>query len=129
MATIKALVKPVMLRWAGSRAKVKPEDAAKAAGVPVERLQAWETENEENPDVPTLGQLRALAGKYHFPVRLLSAGTAAGFRAVAGFPQARAFRRRADSANLAYHIRSAYAAASWRSNCFRNSTTNRSGFR
>jgi hypothetical protein len=33
MAAIKALVKPTLLRWARDRAKVKPEDAAKAAHV------------------------------------------------------------------------------------------------
>lgn len=109
MATIKALVKPVMLRWARSRAKVKPEDAAKAAGVPVERLQAWETENEENPDVPTLGQLRALAGKYHFPLAVFYLP-----EPPQDFAPLRDFRRLAHfddepiSANLAYHIRSAY---------------------
>jgi transcriptional regulator with XRE-family HTH domain len=64
MAAIKALVKPKLLRWARDRAKVKPEDAAKAAHVAVERLQEW----ERGEGVPTLGQLRDLAAKYHFPL-------------------------------------------------------------
>ena len=38
MATIRALVKPALLRWARNRAKVKLEDAAKAAHVSAERL-------------------------------------------------------------------------------------------
>ncbi len=107
MATIKALVKPVMLRWTRSRAKVKPEDAAKAAGVPVERLHAWE--DDKNPDVPTLGQLRALAGKYHFPLAVFYLP-----ETPKDFAPLRDFRRLAHSddepisANLAYHIRSAY---------------------
>ncbi len=64
MAGIKALVKPELLLWARDRAKVKVEDAAKAAAVSVERLEAWENGGE----APTLGQLRCLANKYHFPL-------------------------------------------------------------
>ena len=66
MAAIKALVKPAMLRWARARAKLKLEQAAKAAHVTVERLRAWESDNDE--DTPTLGQLRKLAAAYHFPL-------------------------------------------------------------
>jgi Zn-dependent peptidase ImmA (M78 family) len=107
MATIKALVKPAMLRWARSRARVKVEDAAKAANVPVERLHAWE--RDKDPDVPTLGQLRALAGKYHFPLAVFYLP-----EPPKDFAPLRDFRRLAHfddepiSANLTYHIRSAY---------------------
>ena len=67
------------------------------------------TENEENPDVPTLGQLRALAGKYHFPLAVFYLP-----EPPQDFAPLRDFRRLAHfddepiSANLAYHIRSAY---------------------
>ncbi|VTZ51390.1 putative Zn peptidase [Methylocella tundrae] len=107
MAAIKALVKPELLRWARGRAKVKPEDAAKAAHVPVERLQAWERENSE--EAPTLGQLRDLAAKYHFPLAVFYLP-----EPPKDFAPLRDFRRLANveeepiSANLAYHIRSAY---------------------
>src|SRR5262245_11952684 len=107
MGTIKALVKPALLRWARSRAKVKLEDAAKAANVPVERLQAWES--DKTPDVPTLSQLRALAGKYHFPLAVFYLP-----EPPKDFAPLRDFRRLVQvegepiSANLAYHIRSAY---------------------
>lgn len=107
MATIRALVKPVMLRWARSRAKVKLEDAAKAVGIPAERLQAWE--NDENPDVPTLGQLRTLAGKYHFPLAVFYLPEPPkDFAPLRDFRKLAHFDDEPISANLAYHIRSAY---------------------
>jgi transcriptional regulator with XRE-family HTH domain len=107
MATIKALVKPALLRWARDRAKVKPEDAAKAARVSVERLLAWERDDDD--DAPTLGQLRDLAGKYHFPLTVFYLP-----EPPKDFAPLRDFRRLPNiaeepiSANLAYHIRSAY---------------------
>ena len=98
---------PELMRWARDRAKLKPEEAAKAAHVAVERLLAWESDKDN--DMPTLGQLRNLAAAYHFPL------------AVFYLPQPpldlaslRDFRRLPDaveapiSANLALHIRSAY---------------------
>ena len=66
MTGIKALVIPELLRWVRNRATVKLESAAKAAHVPVERLQAWE--REDSDEAPTLAQLRELAAKYHFPL-------------------------------------------------------------
>jgi Zn-dependent peptidase ImmA (M78 family) len=101
------LVKPGLLRWARDRAKVKPEDAAKAAHVAVERLHTWESENNE--DTPTLGQLRDLAAKYHFPLAVFYLP-----EPPKDFAPLRDFRRLPNveeepiSANLAYHIRSAY---------------------
>ena len=95
------------MRWARDRAKLKPEGAAKAAHVAVERLLAWGSDKDN--DMPTLGQLRNLAAAYHFPL------------AVFYLPEPpldlaplRDFRRLPDaveapiSANLALHIRSAY---------------------
>ena len=107
MAAIKALVKPALLRWARSRAKVTIEDAAKAAHVAVERITAWEDDNNE--DAPTLGQLRELAAKYHFPLAVFYLPEPPN-----DFAPLRDFRRLPHaedeqiSANLAYHIRSAY---------------------
>jgi Zn-dependent peptidase ImmA (M78 family) len=107
MATIKALVKPELLRWARSRAKVKPEEAAKAANVPLERLLAWES--DENPDAPTLAQLRALAGKYHFPLSVFYLPEPPkDFTPLRDFRRLVRFDDEQISANLAYHIRSAY---------------------
>ena len=107
MTAIKALVKPTMLRWARSRAKVTIEDAAKAAHVTVERLKAWESDGRE--DGPTLGQLRNIAAKYHFPLAVFYLP-----EPPKDFSPLRDFRRLTNieeepiSANLAYHIRSAY---------------------
>jgi Zn-dependent peptidase ImmA (M78 family) len=107
MATIKALVKPELLRWARDRAKVKLEDAAKAAHVSIERLEAWESDS--SADAPTLGQLRDLAAKYHFPLAVFYLP-----EPPKDFAPLRDFRRLRDaaeqpiSANLAFHIRSAY---------------------
>jgi Zn-dependent peptidase ImmA (M78 family) len=107
MPAIKALVKPALLRWARNRAKVKLEDAAKAAHVSLERLEAWERDGSE--DAPTLGQLRDLAAKYHFPLAVFYLP-----EPPKDFAPLRDFRRLRDateepiSANLAFHIRSAY---------------------
>ena len=107
MAATRALVKPALLVWARQRAKVKPEDAAKAAGVTVERLAAWESvANEEGP---TVSQLRLLAGKYHFPLAVFYLP-----EPPADFAPLRDFRRLPEaedetlSPNLAFHIRGAY---------------------
>jgi Zn-dependent peptidase ImmA (M78 family) len=104
---IKALVKPELLRWTRSRAKVSIKDAAKAANVSVERLQAWENDGDES--APTVAQLRHLATKYHFPLAVFYLP-----EPPLDFSPLRDFRRLPDvdaepiSANLAYHIRSAY---------------------
>jgi Zn-dependent peptidase ImmA (M78 family)/DNA-binding XRE family transcriptional regulator len=107
MPAIRALVKPELLRWARNRAKVKLEDAAKTAHVSPERLEAWESDAGE--DAPTLGQLRDLAAKYHFPLAVFYLP-----EPPKDFAPLRDFRRLRDaaeepiSANLAFHIRSAY---------------------
>ena len=107
MAAIKALVKPEMLRWARGRAKVKIENAAKAAHVSVERVHSWEQDGTD--DAPTLGQLRNLAAAYHFPLAVFYLPAPPK-----DFAPLRDFRRLRDaaeepvSANLTYHIRRAY---------------------
>jgi hypothetical protein len=67
MAAIKALVKPELLRWARNRAKVKPEDAAKAAHVTVERLQAWEHGGGGTDTRPASRRLRCRSQPRVFP--------------------------------------------------------------
>jgi Zn-dependent peptidase ImmA (M78 family)/DNA-binding XRE family transcriptional regulator len=105
MASIKAIVKPELLAWTRDRAGVKPEDAAKAAGVAVDRLKEWEA----GSDAPTLNQLRSLAAKYHFPLSIFYLP-----EPPKDFSPLRDFRRLPDapeqdvSANLAFHIRGAY---------------------
>ncbi|MTJ04961.1 MAG: ImmA/IrrE family metallo-endopeptidase [Sediminimonas qiaohouensis] len=104
MAVIKAQVKRDLLVWARDRAKVSPEDAAKAAGVTVERLQGWEA----GDDKPTIGQLRSLADKYKFPLAVFYLP-----ERPLDFAPLRDFRRLPDepektlSPHLAYHIRAA----------------------
>jgi transcriptional regulator with XRE-family HTH domain len=105
MVAIKALVKPELLVWARDRAKVKPEDAAKAAHISVERLQEW----ERGESAPTLGQLRCLAAKYHFPLAVFYLPeTSKDFAPLRDFRRLRDVEDKPISANLAYHIRSAY---------------------
>lgn len=107
MAAIKALVKPAMLRWARGRAKVKIEDAAKAAHVPVERVHDWE--RDDSDDTPTLGQLRNLAAAYHFPIAVFYLPEPPmDFAPLRDFRRLRETEEEPISANLAYHIRSAY---------------------
>ncbi len=105
MVAIKALVKQELLVWARDRAKVKIDEAAKAAGVTVERIEQW----EKGTDAPTLGQLRSLAKKYHFPLAVFYLS-----EPPADFAPLRDFRCLPDiehqtiSANLALHIRNAH---------------------
>jgi Zn-dependent peptidase ImmA (M78 family)/DNA-binding XRE family transcriptional regulator len=105
MAGTKAIVKPALLAWARDRAKVRAEDAAKAANVDLERLEAW----ERGDDAPTIAQLRMLATKYHFPLAVFYLP-----EPPADFMPLRDFRRlpEADDTtitpNLAFHIRSAH---------------------
>jgi Zn-dependent peptidase ImmA (M78 family)/DNA-binding XRE family transcriptional regulator len=105
MAAFKALVKPELLVWTRKRAKVRTEDAAKAANVAVERLEAW----ERGEEAPTVSQLRLLAAKYHFPLAVFYLPAPP-----ADFAPLRDFRRlpeaedEAITPNLAFHIRGAY---------------------
>lgn len=105
MATTKALAKPALLEWTRKRAKVRAEDAAKAANVDVDRLKAW----ERGDDAPTVSQLRLLAAKYHFPLAVFYLP-----EPPADFAPLRDFRKLPDAAdeaitsNLALHIRGAY---------------------
>ncbi len=105
MSGMKALVKPALLVWARDRAKVKIEDAAKAANVTAERVGAW----EQGDQAPTLSQLRLLASKYRFPLAIFFLS-----EPPADFEPLRDFRRLPDhddqtlSPNLAYQIRHAH---------------------
>ena len=65
--------------------------------------------DDENPDVPTLGQLRELAGKYHFPLAVFYLPEPPkDFAPLRDFRRLAHFDEEPISANLAYHIRSAY---------------------
>jgi Zn-dependent peptidase ImmA (M78 family) len=100
-------VKPALLRWARDRAKLKPEEAAKAAHVAVERLLAWESDQDD--DMPTLGQLRNLAARYHFPLAVFYLPEPPlDFAPLRDFRRLRNAEEAPISANLALHIRSAY---------------------
>lgn len=104
MAGMKALVKPALLVWARDRAKVKTEDAAKAANVTTQRIEAWENGDQ----APTLSQLRLLASKYRFPLAVFFLP-----EPPTDFEPLRDFRRLPDhddqalSPDLAYQIRKA----------------------
>lgn len=65
-ASIPALVTPAVLKWARKESGYDPEQAAKRAGVPPEKLLAWE--EEEAQAKPTLRQAQALAKFYHRPL-------------------------------------------------------------
>jgi len=101
----KALIKAELLVWTRNRAKVTLEDAAKAAGVTTTEIEAWEAGRE----APSLNQLRNLAAKYHFPLAVFYLP-----EPPADFAPLRDFRRLPDAgdqsitANLAFHIRTAY---------------------
>jgi Zn-dependent peptidase ImmA (M78 family)/DNA-binding XRE family transcriptional regulator len=104
MAT-KAIIKPELLTWTRNRAKVTVADAAKAANVEAADIERWEA----GRDAPSLSQLRYLAAKYHFPLAVFYLP-----EPPADFAPLRDFRRLPDaqdgsiSANLAFHIRTAY---------------------
>ena len=66
MSTDLAPVTPEVLRWARESIGVSLEDAAKRAGVSVERVQAWEAGEAE----PTVAKLRALGKLYQRPLAI-----------------------------------------------------------
>jgi len=61
MASIPAMVTPSVLEWARKESGYDPEPAAKRAGVPAEKLLAW----EQGDAKPTLRQAQNLAKFYH----------------------------------------------------------------
>ncbi len=63
-ASISAMVTPALLKWARKESGYDPEPAAKRAGVPAEKLLAW----EQGEAKPTLRQAQALAKFYHRPL-------------------------------------------------------------
>lgn len=62
-----APVEAALLVWARKTASIGLDEAAKAAGVTPERLEAW----EQGEAKPTLPQLRALATKYRRPLAVM----------------------------------------------------------
>ena len=66
MATDLAPITPSVLKWARLSIGVSPEDAARRAGVTVERLASWESGATE----PTVAKLRQLATLYQRPLAL-----------------------------------------------------------
>jgi Zn-dependent peptidase ImmA (M78 family)/DNA-binding XRE family transcriptional regulator len=66
MATELAPVSPDVLRWARVSIGVSHDEAARRAGVSVERVAAWERGEAE----PTLAKLRALAKLYQRPLAI-----------------------------------------------------------
>ncbi len=64
MATPSVPVNPETLRWARKTASASEEQAAKKAGVEVDRLLAWES----GEDQPTVAQLRQLSDLYKRPL-------------------------------------------------------------
>ncbi|MGH3906942.1 MAG: XRE family transcriptional regulator [Pseudonocardiaceae bacterium] len=64
MATELAPVTPEVLRWARESIGVSLDEAARRAGVPVQRIEAWEVGQSE----PTVAKLRALAQLYQRPL-------------------------------------------------------------
>jgi Zn-dependent peptidase ImmA (M78 family) len=67
MATsIRALVKPELIRWARETAGRTVDETAKRVNVDVERYQAWESNTDE--DAPTINQLRTLAEFFRRPL-------------------------------------------------------------
>ncbi len=64
MATDLAPVTAEVMRWARESVGASKNDAAKRAGVTVERISAW----EDGTQLPTLAKLRALARLYQRPV-------------------------------------------------------------
>ncbi len=63
-AHVHAIVKPELLVWARESIGLKPEEAAKKAGITRARLTAWESGLE----APTINQLRTLARIYKRPL-------------------------------------------------------------
>jgi len=105
MAAIKALVKPELLAWTRSRARVAIEDAAKAANVTTDRIRQWEAGEE----APTVAQLRCLAEKYHFPLAVFYLpGPPADFQPLRDFRRLPDYQLEPISANLAFHIKNAH---------------------
>lgn len=66
MATELAPVTPSVLRWARESIGVSLDEAARRAGVTVERVEAWEAGAAE----PTVAKLRALAKLYQRPLAI-----------------------------------------------------------
>lgn len=67
MARVKALIEPRLLVWARTSASMSIEEAARAAGVPEEKLAAWEA----GEDAPSIPQLKKLANVFKRPMSVM----------------------------------------------------------
>ena len=64
-----AYIAPRALRWAREQAACSLDEAAKAVGLPVERVAEWES--PDSSALPTVRQAQKLAGAYGIPFALL----------------------------------------------------------
>ena len=71
-----------VLEWAREESGYDPEQAAKRAGVPAQKLLAWEHGDAK----PTLRQAQALARFYHRALGIFSAEAADAATACGGIP-------------------------------------------
>ena len=64
MSTLRANIKPALLRWARAQSRLTVEAAARKIGVSADALQAWESDGD--PQMPTIRQLREAARVYRY---------------------------------------------------------------
>jgi Zn-dependent peptidase ImmA (M78 family) len=101
---IKALVEPSLLVWARKTASLTLEDAAKAYGVPIEKIEAWES----SEDRPTIGQLKKIATATKRPLAVFYLpAPPSDFQPLKDFRRLPDVGERRYSARLAYEIRAA----------------------
>ncbi|MDT3683739.1 MAG: XRE family transcriptional regulator [Pseudorhodoplanes sp.] len=102
---IKALVEPAMLVWARETASLSQEELAEGIGVAVERVQAWESDE----DKPSIAQLRKIAKKCKRPLSVFYLPEPPqGFQALRDFRRLAAARAGRFSSELAYEVRAAH---------------------
>jgi Zn-dependent peptidase ImmA (M78 family)/transcriptional regulator with XRE-family HTH domain len=102
---IKALVEPAMLVWARETASLSQEELAEGIGVAVERVQAWEADE----DKPSIAQLRKIAKKCKRPMSVFYLPEPPqGFQALRDFRRLAGAGARKFSSELAYEIRAAH---------------------
>lgn len=102
---LKALVEPKLLVWARKTASLSLEEAAKAGGVPLAKLESWEA-GENRPSIP---QLKKLANVYKRPLSVFFLPEPpSDFMALRDFRRLTEVRDRPYSPQLAYEIRAAH---------------------
>jgi Zn-dependent peptidase ImmA (M78 family)/transcriptional regulator with XRE-family HTH domain len=106
-ARIKALIEPAMLVWARKTASLTQEEAALALDVPLERLQAWEKEG--NDETPTVNQLKRIAERYKRPLSVFYLpAPPKDFQPLRDFRRLPGTGDHRFSVQLAYEVRAAY---------------------